>query len=493
MKNKNNNRKIKEEEEVEEVEEDDDSDDESMEFSERRSDKKPIGGNMMSTNKMSLNSRETNPKKPLDDASEERTIFIRNLSFETTGETLNEFMQTFGETLYCKLCIDRMTEHSKGTAFVKFKNKEDADRCLESSSADDNDMYLDGRQLFMSMAVTRNKLKDIQEKRSEKDRDKRNLYLAKEGLIYPESTAAEGVSQSDLKKRLALETRKRKMLQNNHHFVSDTRLCVHNLPLDCDNKKLRNIFVEAVSDKSAKITECRVMYDKKKNEKKFGKSKGFAFVELSQHIHALKCLRQLNNNPNIFTPQKRPIVEFSIENKVALNKKKHRMEKQKNNLSKTVENNEKTNNNKNNNKNNNNNNNKNNNNNIKQQKRKEVDNSEELPEEDIDYGGLMSRPNKQNEKIKTPKVNKKLGEMQKQLKIRKKLLKKDKIKTENKLRHKQKLEKRKTNKNETKEIQDLHDLHYRKRKNIFKVSDNNNNNKHIVVSKPNKRVKWYIQ
>ena len=63
---------------------------------------------------------------------------------------------------------------------------------------------------------------------------------------------------------------------------------------------------------------------------------GFAFVEFTQHTHAVQCLTKLNNNPNIFTDDKvlflefvntftflfqRPIVEFSLENRVALNKK----------------------------------------------------------------------------------------------------------------------------------------------------------------------------
>jgi nucleolar protein 4 len=143
--------------------------------------------------------------KQLTDASEEKTIFVRNLSFSSTAESLNELMSKFGETYYCKICVDQLMEHSKGTAFVKFKNKTDAEKCLqEAEIQNNNNLYLDGRYLNVSLAVTRNKLKELEEKRSFKEKDKRNLYLAKEGLIYPESPAAEGVSQTDLKKRLAV-------------------------------------------------------------------------------------------------------------------------------------------------------------------------------------------------------------------------------------------------------------------------------------------------
>jgi nucleolar protein 4 len=34
------------------------------------------------------------------------------------------------------------------------------------------------------------------------------------------------------------------------------------------------------------------------------RSMGFAFVEFTQHTHAVQCLTKLNNNPNIFTDDK---------------------------------------------------------------------------------------------------------------------------------------------------------------------------------------------
>ena len=157
--------------------------------------------------------RKIDPKI-LNDASEERTVFVRNLSFSTASEALNEVMVQFGPTVYCKICVDPLTEHSKGSAFIKFENKEDADKCIKASEEESDQLYLDGRQLNVLLAVTKTKLKDIQESRLTKDKDKRNLYLAKEGLIYPNSPAAEGVSQTDLAKRLAVI----------HSNISDTIL-----------------------------------------------------------------------------------------------------------------------------------------------------------------------------------------------------------------------------------------------------------------------------
>lgn len=55
-----------------------------------------------------------------------------------------------------------------------------------------------------------------------------------------------------------METKKRKMLQNNHYFVSKTRLCIHNLPLHVNDQKLKSLFSNAVNDKNAKIIEVFV-------------------------------------------------------------------------------------------------------------------------------------------------------------------------------------------------------------------------------------------
>ena len=45
------------------------------------------------------------------------------------------------------------------------------------------------------------------------------------------------------------------MLQNLHYFVSATRLCVHNLPENVDDKNLKKIFIKAADDNEAIIKE----------------------------------------------------------------------------------------------------------------------------------------------------------------------------------------------------------------------------------------------
>lgn len=257
------------------------------------------------------------------------TIFIRNLSFDTDEESLKKFIEdSFGETKYCLICKDKETDEPKGTAFAKFTDPQNAIKCLREFKSKDSEykFNLDGRNLMIFPAISRDKVHEIKQT-GDKKKDKRNLALAREGYIDYRSDEAKEMSKIDLDKRRALADRKKEKLKNLHNFVSETRLCIHNLPPSCDDEKLRKICLNSVlvdnPESKPKIMECRVMRNKKAGGK-LATSKGFAFVAFSKHEHALAALKNLNNNPNTFTKDRRPIVEFSIENLVAINKKKTR-------------------------------------------------------------------------------------------------------------------------------------------------------------------------
>lgn len=183
--------------------EDDDLKDEHVENDKNEDDN--FEDNYDNNNYQDRNDNFKSQKKKKPDVMEGKTLFIRNLDFETTESSLSNLFTSFGTIEYCKICIDEYSGKSKGTAFVKFKKKEDADKCLEEASIPENlKFYLNGKQLNITLALSRNQLEELKETQSRKHKDKRNLYLAKEGLIYPESPAAVGVSQNDLKKRLAV-------------------------------------------------------------------------------------------------------------------------------------------------------------------------------------------------------------------------------------------------------------------------------------------------
>lgn len=58
---------------------------------------------------------------PSHDINEGKTVFLRNVPFNCTNDELKAFMEIIGPVYYSVICMDPLTEHSKGTAFVKFR------------------------------------------------------------------------------------------------------------------------------------------------------------------------------------------------------------------------------------------------------------------------------------------------------------------------------------------------------------------------------------
>jgi len=259
------------------------------------------------------------------DIAEGKTVFIRSLSYDTEEEDLRDLMQEyFGPVVFAKLVMDKVMGHPRGTGFVKFRRREDAEKCVEVGDGEDG-VYLDNRKLKIMMAQEKGEVEQKQKEREKKEpKDNRNLYLAREGIIREGTAAAEGVSASDMTRRKVLEKQKKNMLKNLNMFVSPNRLCVRNLPTYVDDSKLRTMFAKAVP-KSARISEAKVMKDMTVPGQV--KSKEFGFVTFEKHEDALLALRNVNNNPSSFTSERRPIIEFSIENRKALLARQKRMEK----------------------------------------------------------------------------------------------------------------------------------------------------------------------
>lgn len=310
--------KESDEESADDSDGDDNDDDNADESESDEEDNKQIEDDQMSQASTQPEWKRTK----LNDAEDGCTVFITNIPFSIDNDLLKDFAEKTGPVKYALICMDKMTEHSKGTGFVKFVNSEDADRFMVLPS---DQLRLDGQVLQVKPALKR---ENLDRGKKKEPKDNRNLYLVKEGVIVAGTKAAVGVSASDMAKRLALERSKTQMLKNLNRFVSRYRIVVSNLPAQCDDKRLRAICSSAVG-RGAVITEARVMRDLRAPLGPHGThpSKGYGFVMFMRHEDALACLRKLNNNPDIFDKNNRPIVSFSIEDRTALNARKKRLEK----------------------------------------------------------------------------------------------------------------------------------------------------------------------
>lgn len=80
-----------------------------------------------------------------------KKIYIGNLSFHTTEDTLQNTFSEFGQVVSVSIIKDRMTEQSKGFGFVEMENEEDAAKAISAL----NGKELDGRRVRVNEAEER--------------------------------------------------------------------------------------------------------------------------------------------------------------------------------------------------------------------------------------------------------------------------------------------------------------------------------------------------
>lgn len=199
---------------------------------------------------------------------------------------------------------------------------------------------LRGRLLEILPSIAKKEAKEIESKKMAQKRmsDKRNLYLLKEGVFKADSVEAKEMSQEDWTKRVKSTHQRAQQIKNLTNFVSKTRLSIRNLPLNMDEKKLKNTCFQSVLDyvkehpesekgnEKIKIKQTKIIRNKEGRKDTEGqlRSLGYGFIEFEHHEHALYALRKMNNHPTLFTQSRRPVVEFAIENSSIVQKRAQR-------------------------------------------------------------------------------------------------------------------------------------------------------------------------
>ncbi|CED82368.1 Nucleolar protein fibrillarin NOP77 (RRM superfamily) [Phaffia rhodozyma] len=240
--------------------------------------------------------KDEEPVRPaLPQVQDQTTLFVRNLSFEVTEDELRNLFRTFGNLRYARITMDRATGRSRGTGFVCFWRKEDAEKAVEQarlmasemggsgansvpvkdrtaaasnpftlssvltadpSSSLASNMVLNGRVLDVDWAVTREeagKMKEENERRKEKV-DKKNTYLMREGVIFANSPAAASLSEIELEKRQkSFNDRKTLLSSNPSLYISKTRLSIRQLPTFCTDRTLKRLAIHACREFDAEV------------------------------------------------------------------------------------------------------------------------------------------------------------------------------------------------------------------------------------------------
>ncbi|GMO38406.1 MAG: RNA-binding protein [Termitinemataceae bacterium] len=76
-------------------------------------------------------------------------IYVGNLSYRTTEDTLRNYFSTYGTVASTKIIVDRETGNSKGFGFVEMSTDEEAAAAMEGV----NGKEFEGRQLRVNPAM----------------------------------------------------------------------------------------------------------------------------------------------------------------------------------------------------------------------------------------------------------------------------------------------------------------------------------------------------
>ena len=81
----------------------------------------------------------------------EKRLYVGNLSYSTTEDSLEELFQQAGTVVKCELMLDKFTSRSRGFAFIEMDTHEEAQNAVEMF----NDQDFEGRNLRVNIARPR--------------------------------------------------------------------------------------------------------------------------------------------------------------------------------------------------------------------------------------------------------------------------------------------------------------------------------------------------
>lgn len=333
-------------------EDDEESDDENEDGDENEKDDVDLNSDEEVDEAEENKYKKTHQKNRRDQFS----IFVRNVPYDATAESLADHFSKFGKVRYALPVIDKETGLAKGTAFVAFTDEKVYDYCIQNAPVAGTTSLLigddvlpeyvyEGRVLSVTPTLVREEANIRAEKNAEKrkealgkapgERDKRNLYLLNEGKVVEGSKMAELLSTKDMEIRdKSYELRVEQLKKNPSLHLSMTRLAIRNLPRAMTDKTLKALARKAVVEFATEVKEGKrhplsqeeivrstkekykfmsdeeIARQKKKDKKhgivkqakvimevkgaKTGRSRGYGFVEYKDHKHALMGLRWMN-------------------------------------------------------------------------------------------------------------------------------------------------------------------------------------------------------
>jgi RNA recognition motif-containing protein len=237
------------------------------------------------------------------------TVFVRNLNFETTEDTLREFFGDIGEVTWVRIPKFHDTGKARGVAYISF-----AEESLVNVAISKSGQIIDGRTITVEKSDREQKSKPLSSKYGNTifvgglartlDEEKIRKHFKKFGKItnlrmpldekgvgkgfvfieYENESAIEpALKDSGIMlegKKIRIDNGSRDMSQEKPNYGASKRVYVRNMNFLTDDKKLREFFAECGEITSIEIP---VFEDS-------GKSRGIAYIEFATEEGASQAL-----------------------------------------------------------------------------------------------------------------------------------------------------------------------------------------------------------
>ena len=280
----------------------------------------------------------TVPPKPSNKLFKDRTLFVRNLTYEIDDDDLRDFFTQFGPLHYARVVYSKETNQSKGTGFICYKDQASAQKAVAALGPDatpGEEMELEGRIPSVLEAVSRDEAGKIKPKQQAKDI--RNLHLSREGIVMPNTPQFAALNPEEIEKRLDYaRSKSQKLKKNPNIFVSRTRTLIRNLPKSLTSQDLksavRTFIVEFAPELVRKklFTQVKIQLDPTRPDVDGNpRSKGFGFLDFKDPEIALRFVRKLSEAPYLFSKKRPAVVEFALDDVRMLRLRELRLERQK--------------------------------------------------------------------------------------------------------------------------------------------------------------------
>lgn len=297
-------------------------------------------------------------RRPGFDIDQGQTVFVRNVPFDATAEDLKEVFRRFGRVSSIKMVADKTGQNAhRGSAFVKFSEvagaeaalatEEEANQKLKELSSvikrseqrelpavEGFGISLKGRRLVLKSAVKPEEASELSDKTKPQKgvaaKERRSwMHLLNVGDITENSQKWENLSKSEQRQRQEGRKERKWRINNPNFAIHPQRLSIRNLPTFVDANKLRSAVVKNLVQTSSEankkegmklaqqaIVKAILVRDtERRGEDGESRSKGYGFIAFKDHDSAMRTLEFLNDNPKVFGGNRRPIVEFAVEDK----------------------------------------------------------------------------------------------------------------------------------------------------------------------------------